>query len=304
MRVVSTFKEHIRRQVLYYAPYLTSSLAMQAAEKLIQAEEQDYEVQDYNVVTCANASIALCRSCSRCEEPEPPVACCHESSALTESIDYDLSVNNEELLPLPRKATFAERVQAFFETEEESIAKQQQEEDYRNHCSERRTQALLQMLDRTIEALQLSGMSVEALHEFVDKRQTVSRLVITEDYRIFLPEYNNMEIVMSALPKALFFLFLRYPEGIVLKELQDHNAELYNIYRQLRPHSDEVRVALTVTNLVNPLSNAINENMARIRKAFVEKFDEHLAKHYIITGRPGEAYAIPLDRSLVEWKEE
>lgn len=165
------------------------------------------------------------------------------------------------------------------------------------------TECLLAELEDIVDRLQLSGMSLDAIHEFIDKRQTISRMAITEDYRIFLPEYNNMEIEMTALPKALYFLFLRYPEGIVLKELQNHYTELLNIYRQLRPNLDEEKRALTVSKLVNPLSNAINENLARIRKAFVEKFDEHLSKNYIITGAPGESYAIELNRRLVVWQD-
>lgn len=165
------------------------------------------------------------------------------------------------------------------------------------------TDELLYDLEYIVDSLQLSGMSLDAIHEFIDKRQTISRLAITEDYRIFLPEYNNMEIEMTALPKALYFLFLRYPEGIVLKELQDHYTELLNIYRQLRPNLDEEKRALTVSKLVNPFSNAIHENLARIRKAFVEKFDEHLSKNYIITGAPGEPYAIELNRRLVVWQD-
>lgn len=178
-----------------------------------------------------------------------------------------------------------------------------QDEEKEEVLSKARTENLLRDLERTIESLQLSGLSLAAIHEFIDKRQTISRMVITADYRILLPDYNNMEIEMTALPKALFFLFLRYPEGIVLKELQDHYTELLNIYRQLRPEEPESKIALSVTRIVNPLSNSIHENMARIRRAFVGKFDEHLSKNYIITGRSSEAYAIPLDRNLVIWEE-
>ena len=38
-------------------------------------------------------------------------------------------------------------------------------------------------------------------------------------------------------------------------------------------------------------------------KAFVEKFDEHLANNYIITGERGSQYMIPLDRDLITWEE-
>lgn len=165
------------------------------------------------------------------------------------------------------------------------------------------TAKVLRELRITVQKLRLEGVSLMAIHEFIDKQEPLSRMTITTDYRIFLPEYNNMEIEMGALPKAIYFLYLRYPEGIIYKHMPDYFSELLNIYKQLRPNTDEARLHLTITKVVNPLGNALNENIARIRKAFVEKFDEHLANNYIITGERGLQYSIPLDRDLIEWEE-
>lgn len=164
-------------------------------------------------------------------------------------------------------------------------------------------EALMDNLQSTVKRLQLHGISLAALHELIDKQAPLSRMRITADYRIFLPDYNNMEIKMTTLPKALFFLFLRYPEGIVLKTLPDYYTELYNIYKQLRPKSNDERIRVTITELVNPFGNKINENIARIRAPFVEKFDEHLAQNYFVTGRKGERYLIRLDRDMIDWDE-
>lgn len=165
------------------------------------------------------------------------------------------------------------------------------------------TAKILRELRMTVQKLRLEGVSLMAIHEFIDKQEPLSRMIITPDYRIFLPDYNDMEIEMGALPKAIYFLYLRYPEGIIYKHMQDYYHELLNIYRQLRPNTDEARLNLTVTKVVNPLGNALNENIARIRKAFVEKFDEHLANNYIITGERGSQYLIPLNRELIIWEE-
>ena len=162
---------------------------------------------------------------------------------------------------------------------------------------------MLSELQEAVARLRLHGVSLMAIHELIDKQEPLSKLVITPDYRLFLPDYNNMEIEMGTLPKALYFLFLRYPEGIVLKTLPDHYTELLNIYRQLRPRANEERIRVTITKVTNPLGNAINENVARIRKAFVEKFDEHLAQNYFVKGERAGLYGISLDPSLVVWKE-
>jgi hypothetical protein len=50
--------------------------------------------------------------------------------------------------------------------------------------------------------------------------------------------------------------------------------------------------------------NAINPILTKIKQAFEDAFDEHLAKNYIITGSPGEPYKIPLDPNLIEWEDE
>ncbi len=165
------------------------------------------------------------------------------------------------------------------------------------------TAKILRELRMTVQRLRLEGVSLMAIHEFIDKQEPLSHMVITPDYRILLPDYNDMEIEMGALPKAIYFLYLRYPEGIIYKHMPDYYTELLNIYRQLRPNTDEARLNLTITKVVNPLGNALNENIARIRKAFVEKFDEHLANNYIITGERGSQYSIPLDRDLIIWEE-
>lgn len=165
------------------------------------------------------------------------------------------------------------------------------------------TEDVLRELRMTVQKLRLEGVSLMAIHEFIDKQEPLSRVIVTPDYRILLPDYNDMEIEMGALPKAIYFLYLRYPEGIIYKHMQDYYTELLNIYRQLRPSTDEARLNLTITKVVNPLGNALNENLARIRKAFVEKFDEHLAINYIVTGERGSRYSIPLARDLVVWEE-
>ena len=186
---------------------------------------------------------------------------------------------------------------------DDKAAPQKTPEEIEDEQSLIETAKVLRELRMTVQKLRLEGVSLMAIHAFIDKQEPLSRMTITPDYRIFLPDYNNMEIEMGALPKAIYFLYLRYPEGIVYKHMPDYFSELLNIYKQLRPNTDEARLNLTITKVVNPLGNALNENLARIRKAFVEKFDEHLANNYIITGERGLQYSIPLDRDLITWEE-
>ena len=165
------------------------------------------------------------------------------------------------------------------------------------------TEDIVKHLEEAVRKLRQLGMPLKTIHTMIDLYEPLSKVVINADNRIFLPDYNNIEIEMGALPKALYFLFLRYPEGLVFKQLIDHEKELLNIYKELRPSTDETTLQTSIQKIVDPFGNAINENVARIRKAFVEKFDERLAKNYIISGEKGGTYKIPLNRDMVIWEE-
>ena len=130
----------------------------------------------------------------------------------------------------------------------------------------------------------------------------LSRLAITKEKRIILPEYNDIEIKMEPLVKAVFFLFLKHPEGIIFKHLPDYRQELIDIYKDLRPLGLSKRTLKSIEDVTNPLLNSINEKCARIRAAFVNQFDEHLAKNYFVTGERGMPKKITLPRDLVVWE--
>ena len=156
--------------------------------------------------------------------------------------------------------------------------------------------------------LRLSGLSLVALHEMLDKLEIVSRLYITDDLRILLPDYNNIEVKMPALYKAVFLLFLYFKEeGIVLQRLEEHHHELEYLYRKTTN-----RRLLSPRHLesINKLETSYDEEgsiytvLSRIKKAFKSVIDEHLAKNYYIIGSPGEPYKIALDKNLIEWEEE
>ena len=140
-------------------------------------------------------------------------------------------------------------------------------------------------------------------HETKLKNQVkLSKLTITKDYAIILSDYDNKEVKMEPLVKAVYLLFLKHPEGIAFKQLPDYRQELIDIYNDLRPLGLNKRSLQSIEDVTNPLLNSINEKCARIRAAFVDKFDEHLAKNYFITGERGEAKKIILPQDLVVWE--
>jgi hypothetical protein len=160
---------------------------------------------------------------------------------------------------------------------------------------------LVNEIKERIMALRNRGVNTMFLHDIIDHGERLSRLHITDDFRIFLVDYNNMEIKMPFLPKSVFLLFLHHPEGIRFKNLSDYYSELLGIYLKMNPIGGRSRHEQSIREVTNPCSNSINEKCARIREAFVKCFDDRLAKHYYVTGKKGEAKRIMLDESLILW---
>ena len=111
----------------------------------------------------------------------------------------------------------------------------------------------------------------------------LSRLVITEDYRFILADYNHKEVELQPVHKAVYLLFLAHPEGIEFKRLADYREELMRYYMATAKMMDKEKIIEGVDHLVNPLDNAINEKCSRIKKVFLELMDEYTASYYIIS---------------------
>ena len=161
---------------------------------------------------------------------------------------------------------------------------------------------LMEEVRERINKLRQRGIAEYLLEQLIHPDNRLSHLVITKDWRILLPDYNNMEIKMEPLVKAVYLLFLRHPEGIAFKQLPDYKEELTRIYNQLKPSGLTDRAIQSIEDVTNPMLNSINEKCARIRAAFVGQFDEYMAKCYYVDGQRGEAKKIALPRNLVIWE--
>lgn len=132
-----------------------------------------------------------------------------------------------------------------------------------------------------------------------EKRFRPSRLFMSNDYRIFLPDFNQLEIEMTPLPKSLFILFLRHPEGISLKSLIDYKTELLEIYKLLSYRENYLDMIESINRMCNPLEGSINEKLSRVKEAFLKKMSMDTAKYYIIKGERGMDKKIEIDRKLI-----
>ena len=134
------------------------------------------------------------------------------------------------------------------------------------------------LLLRAIGAPLLEELRIEVA------RAKLSRLQITKDYRFFLVDYNNKEVELQPVHKAVYLLFLAHPEGIEFKKLGNYREELTKYYMATAKLMDKEKIIEGVDHLVNPLDNAINEKCSRIKKVFLDMMDEYAASYYIISG--------------------
>lgn len=160
---------------------------------------------------------------------------------------------------------------------------------------------LIEEIKTKVELLHQKGISSFLIEQLIYKDEILSDLHITKDNKIILTDYNNMEIKMYPLTKAVYFLFLKHLDGILFKNLSDYTDELTEIYANIKQSKLKREEIKRIEDITNPLSNSINEKCSRIREAFLSNFDERLAKYYYINGKRGEEKKILLPSHLVFW---
>ncbi len=130
----------------------------------------------------------------------------------------------------------------------------------------------------------------------------LSPLLVTADWRLVLPAYDDLEIGLTPLPKALYLFFLALPPaGLPLPTLADHQPALLAHYRRLRPQLDEAAARARIRELTDVRLNSLHEKLARIKAAFARQLAAPLARHYDVRGSRGGPKGVALPRHLLHW---
>ena len=328
--------EEIKEKVLYYAPYLTSEIMekvelrssyllgyMSHIENKVkimpsflyapQKEEDEWVFQGQTIDLSEKDDLAINKwfedSIYDIEEELPIVHRCirfdkdEESSAMTGKPISSESKPEYSSTPIWDKLKkgalkFGKNI-----VEDEDGVSTDTAKSTLDEIREEVFEEALVDFKNNAKILRLGGVSLGALIEILINSEKISRLRITEDLRIILPDYNNKEVKLSAQLKAIYLLFLYHTDGIILQRLEDHHTQLMNYYRQTSKKELTPKMIEGIKKL-EAYGNAINPILTKIKQAFEDAFDEHLAKNYIITGSPGEPYKIPLDPNLIEWEDE
>lgn len=133
-----------------------------------------------------------------------------------------------------------------------------------------------------------------------DKRsKEISPIHIDNRFNILLPLYPQIKIKLDPLPKSLYILFLRHPEGIYLKEIGTYLDELKTIYSAVSGRQNPTVITRMLKNLTDPTENTLHKNLTIIRKCFMDRLNYETAKNYFPAYGRKEAHYIPLDKEFI-----
>lgn len=140
---------------------------------------------------------------------------------------------------------------------------------------------------------------LESQSQNIDLKRT-SRLEINVHNKIRLP-YFNKEVELSHLTKSVYFLFLKHPEGISLRELGNYRKELHTIYTSISNQLDHDKMTKSIDDVINLETKAIYTHLSRIKSAFYKIMDASHAYYYIVSGNGENDRKVILNPSAIDW---
>ncbi|MBP6128237.1 hypothetical protein [Flavobacterium sp.] len=164
-------------------------------------------------------------------------------------------------------------------------------------------------LKEKLAALSDSGQLlfiVPILKDLLDKQtekidfKSISKITIDKQNNIVLP-YFKKEVKLSHLTKSVYFLFLKHPEGINLKELAKYKKELLTIYVSVSNQLDHDKMIKSIEDVVNLETKAIYTHLSRIKSAFYKIMDASHANHYIVSGNGENNRKVLFNTKAVDW---
>jgi hypothetical protein len=154
---------------------------------------------------------------------------------------------------------------------------------------------LMALMVKVQERLEYLGVGVERLAEPIE-------LYIDKKYNIRMGVADGQILQLRPLVKTLFILFLRHPEGILLKHRDDYRTELEEIYSTINPNTFREDVKARVSRLVDLEDNSFSEKASVLNARLEALLPNGIAGDYQIRGHNGCPRKIRLNPLLVHWE--
>ena len=145
-------------------------------------------------------------------------------------------------------------------------------------------------------------LKVIGLESFAEPVNPPVELFIDRRYIIRMGDPNGPMLQLRPLVKTLFILFLRHPEGILLKQRDSFRAELEEIYSTINPNTFREDVKARIARLVDLEDNSFSEKASVLNARLEELLPEGIAGDYQIQGYNGCPRKIALNPLLVHWE--
>lgn len=176
-----------------------------------------------------------------------------------------------------------------------------------NYCHDHYSEDQLAQVERMLREMEKLGIGRQLLIQILNEGQKkeFSRIRVTSSYHVFLEhqEWGNKEVELPPLHRAIYLLYLKYEEGIAIKDLAGSNEEIFEIYRKISNGLNTDVQRERVIKATDPLDNRINTIFSFIRRTFESLFGSpSVANYYGITGTRGQVRRIELDRKYVTWE--
>ena len=174
--------------------------------------------------------------------------------------------------------------------------------DYGGMLERMEAAELLALMEKVQERLRAMGVSADA-SGVTPKSESAAPvdLYIDRQYSIRMGAPDGPELPLRPLVKALFILFLRHPEGILLKERYRYRQELEDIYAVICPNMAAEVICSRVGRLVNPQDNSFSEKASVLNARLDKILPAGTVEAYKIQGYNGHPRRVPLNPLLVHW---
>ena len=157
---------------------------------------------------------------------------------------------------------------------------------------------LLVLMEKVQERLKNLGCGFGLITESVEPVE----LFIDRNFIIRMGGPDGPMLQLRPLVKTLFILFLKHPEGILLKQRDCFRAELEEIYGVISPNTDREDVKARIGRLVDLEDNSFSEKASVLNARLEELLPEGIAGDYQIQGYNGCPRKIRLNPLLVHWE--
>ena len=157
---------------------------------------------------------------------------------------------------------------------------------------------LLMLMEKVQDRLKDLGRGLESLTDPVDSVE----LFIDKHYNIRMGGADGSILALRPLVKTLFILFLKHPEGIILKQRDCYREELEKIYSTINPNTDRDDVKARIARLVDLQDNSFSEKASVLNARLEELLPDGIVENYQIRGYNGHPRRIQLNPLLVHWE--